>query len=191
MPIVIPPAHDFRFERYDESELRACGPALRSHMLANYDDIEKLRGATILWTALIMGWFKDAAPNGVSAYHRTAYGEFMLDLIHATWSPADSWKVAVGKPCRLRLAMECEWGKSASHASTTEEVLKDATKIAVVRADAKVMVFGSCNREHRLEIVELLRDLRTNADDSSPWLWLDAPWWVEDRIWTPEYGVLT
>lgn len=115
----------------------------------------------------------------------------MLDLIHASWRAQDPWSVAVDQPCRLSLALESEWGKKTSRVATTEEVFRDATKIAFVRATAKVMLFGSCDTGHRNEIVDLLNRLRRNTDDPSPWLWIDAPWWRDEhQLWIPAFGVL-
>ena len=115
----------------------------------------------------------------------------MFDLVHATWDKGP-WKKALRAPCKLRLVLESEWGKSSSPATTISMVLDDAAKIAAARADAKMMLFGSCKDGHRSEIIDALATLRRQSDDGAPWLWVDVPWRPTlSGEWVPVWGVLT
>src|SRR5690242_15465493 len=115
----------FRFRQYESAELEACGHSLCSDLLQNYPRIDEARDGTTAWTEYVMGWFKESAASGLTTYHKWAHGEFMLDLVHATWTAQESWQAAVTKPCRVVLALECEWGKKHSKQGATEEILKD------------------------------------------------------------------
>jgi hypothetical protein len=188
--------HGFRFMKYDVGELRNCGAALcdRLQKSARYLDnvrvISKGDAGAGSWTKYVLNWFERSAADGLTTYSRYAHREFMFDLVHATWDKRP-WVDAIGAPCKLRLVLESEWGKGNSPSSTTSMILDDAAKIAIVRADAKVMLFGSCRDGHRNEIAEVLTKLRRQTDDPAPWLWIDVPWRPRsnDR-WAPAWGVL-
>jgi hypothetical protein len=46
--------------------------------------------------------------------------------------------------------------------------MDDAAILAAVRADSKVMIFGSLDKDHRSQIVTSLERLRGAADDNVP-----------------------
>ncbi|APR85776.1 Hypothetical protein A7982_11125 [Minicystis rosea] len=92
---------------------------------------------------------------------------------------------------RVRLGLESEWGHATSPTNNLERVLYDASKLAAVRAEAKVMVFGSTAPGNHDDIVENLRRLRAASADAAPWLWIDIPW-NQDQCtgtWEPNFGV--
>ncbi len=80
------------------------------------------------------------------------------------------------QPCRVRLALESEWGKSGAPAATRVAVLQDASKIAAMRANVKVVVFGPENVASGNEIFADLRLLRARSEDPAPWLCVALPW---------------
>src|SRR5690242_286783 len=129
----------FTFQEYNVAELERCGEEICNELRRSYEEIEGQAGyRTTVWTARVMGWFADTAPSDVTAYHKSRYGEFLCDQVHATWTTAEPWHLAVVKPCRLRLALESEWGTEGSPSQGTEKILYDAAKIAALRADVKV-----------------------------------------------------
>ncbi len=180
---------EFQFRTYERSELEECARQLCNFLCNTFHESDRGRHPTILWTAHVLHWFGDAAALGTTSYFRGRYGEFLLDLVHASWG-TEPWHEAVARPIKLRLALECEWGVENNTARATEEILRDAAKIAVIRAEAKVVVFASCNEAHHERIVSLLTQLRAQAEDRTPWLWLDVPWWKAEPIWHPVFGVL-
>lgn len=129
---------------------------------------------------------------------RSCAGEFMVDLTHSTYptyhqlSPdrLPYWKVAVekGGGLHIKLALESEWGEESSEDATAVAVLEDAIKIAAMRAQVKVMVYGCEDKGHHSEILDLLRKLRTQTADEAPWLCVSVPWSVEG--WEARYEVL-
>ncbi len=125
---------------------------------------------------------------------RSTFGEFLLDLTHSNfpryddvnWRSLDYWSksypVASDQKRSIHLALESEFGKSKAPGATIHAVMEDATKLLVVNATVKVMIFAS-TREHD--------DAQTNSDrifelghrlvlaDATPfqaWLWIDLPW---------------
>ena len=66
--------------------------------------------------------------------------------------------------------------KYASRTTTRNSVLDDAAKLAVMRAKAKVMVFGSHTSGDQKEIVSMLQRLKDGSHDTAHWLWIDLPW---------------
>lgn len=186
----------FRFMKYDVAELRKCGAALCDRLQRSARYIDGVRvvatsdAGTRAWTKYVLRWFSRSAADGLTTYSRYDEREFMFDLVHATWDKRP-WLEALHVPCRLRLVLESEWGKSTSPTATTRMVLDDAAKIALVRADAKVMLFGSCRDGHRNEIADALTNLRTQTGDPAPWLWIDVPWRpTHVGRWSPSWGVL-
>jgi hypothetical protein len=72
--------------------------------------------------------------------------------------------------------LESEWGKWKNPESSLNMILYDASKLAAIRATAKVMVYSSQEGSNRDQIVNELRTLRMQWNDTSPWLWIDVPW---------------
>ncbi|WP_437660110.1 hypothetical protein [Sorangium sp. So ce1182] len=85
--------------------------------------------------------------------------EFLLDLTHVEIAPMPVRTGHGQSPWvhRVRLGLESEWGHATSPSYNIKRVLYDASKLAAVRADAKVMIFGSTNRENHDDIVESLQ----------------------------------
>lgn len=134
----------------------------------------------------------------------------MVDLIHSTYPPyhrtsywtPEYWTQAVGRAdLRVRLALESEW-KGKTDRAAYSCVMHSASKLASMRADAKVLVFGSWNRRddkhmNHSSVIADVQMLRTLADRSSGWLVIDVPWaaWgdeVRPRAWvaSPEADAL-
>lgn len=187
----------FRFDRYDVDELRRCGAAICDHLQRSARRLDKVRAVdgadkgTRAWTKCVLTWFANSAGEGLKPYSRYNDREFMFDLVHATWDERP-WSEAIFGPCKLRLVLESEWGKSSSPSATLSLVLDDAAKIAVARANAKVMLFGSCKDGHRKDIADALARLRRQSEDPAPWLWVDVPWRPNSNgRWEPVWDVLT
>ena len=171
----------FRFTDYVADELRRCAEAFRQHF-----ENPNLSG-NAAWTRAVYQWFIDAAAPGIRSYCNPnvvpdGYYEFLVDLCHTTYPPRDDsmrrrawYDLAVSQPLRFRLALECEWDQSSRDGSLAR-IMDDAAKLAGVRADSKVMIFGSLAKDHRLQIVKSLERLRDAADDNVPWLWIDVLW---------------
>lgn len=100
----------------------------------------------------------------------------------------DFWDSILVQPVRMRLALESEWGKYASLNESLVLVLDDVQKLALVRADAKVMVFATRNVDDRDHFVRRINAMRAMTDDSAPWLWIDLPWNVSVSL-PPACGV--
>jgi hypothetical protein len=129
-------------------------------------------------------------------------GEFLVaDLIHSNypsyqhanyWTP-EYWTQALGgADLRIRMALESEW-KGKTDRAAYSCVMHSASKLASIRADVKVLVFGSWSRRddspmnHRSVIADIQK-LRALADGGSGWLVIDVPWaaWqgeVKPRAW--------
>lgn len=104
----------------------------------------------------------------------------------------DDWLRALEKSCRVRLALESEVGKLGNPDYSFALIMEDAIKVAVMRADVKVVVFASQPRLTADDVATALQKLRKRSDDASPWLWADLPWGQDaDGVWCPRYGVLT
>jgi hypothetical protein len=121
---------------------------------------------------------------------RNVVGEFMsLDLIHTNfpaYSGAPSywsnkyWTTVLEKKRQVFLALESEWNVDLHH------VLHDASKLALIRASTKVMVFGTWDGSARAEYMDALRGLRSTLADPAPWLCVDVPSVaVPGGKWTP------
>jgi hypothetical protein len=194
--------------------LLRVGKELETHARseANTTDPSKV------WTEYVLDWFAATAAEGhmVDARRRLpelgawgeilkgdappsrdSRGEFLLDLVHTTFpdyrrTPYNTsyYRVAVKNPCRVRLALESEWGSATSSALNFHRVLEDAAKLAVVRADVKVMNFGIDVERDCEAIVAALCDLRSQAGDDAPWLWVAVPHRERQGDWTPTSGVI-
>ena len=171
-----------------------------------------------LWTEYVLDWFAATVAKGhvVDARRRlpelggwseilkndatpsrSSRGEFLFDLVHTTFpdyliTPYDTayYKSAVKNPCRVRLALESEWGSAKSPALNFHRVLEDAAKLAVVRADVKVMNFSIDTELDRDVVAAALGDLRRQAGDDAPWLWVAVPHRERQGNWTPTSGVI-
>lgn len=84
--------------------------------------------------------------------------------------PGPYWQRLLNKPFEIKLALECEWGGRAGFDGRRRLVLVDALKLSVLRAQAKVMVFGCAKPQHLQLVAESLKQLRTVARDDAPWL---------------------
>lgn len=89
----------------------------------------------------------------------------------------------------MRLAVESEWGKYESLKQSLVDLLDDAQKLALVRAEAKVMLFATRRAADREGFVKRIKTVRTAASDPAPWLWIDLPWDVSATN-PPVYGVV-
>lgn len=167
------------FANYTADELIASGQAFQS-AIAHFptNDTEER-------TLTMKFWFHLSIAPGLRAYGNPFSYEYMLDHSHTTFPHPlnerekwwDRWPRALdGRPLLMRLALESEWGKYGQPKLTLAAVLEDAWKVALVRADAKVVAFPSHGREDRNRIVDCLRRLRDQSNDGSPWLWVDWPW---------------
>jgi hypothetical protein len=155
-----------------------------------------------------LGWLDFLAAKGVTDAlgdlaeipDRPSRSEFLVDLLHTThpryanhpFYSREYWDAALRMPFRGLLAVESEFGKQGAVALTRSMILEDAAKLAIVRADAKVMLFGTTRGGPQTK--DLLRDLRLlrkQAQDASPWLFVDVPW---DRTksgdWEVDVGLL-
>lgn len=129
---------------------------------------------------------------------RDTRGEFLVDLAHTTYPRYDEdapydpsyYPTAIGSECRVKLALESEWGFETNPRRTLHAVLEDAAKLAALRADVKVISFGPPTSDDAEGIIESLRKLRKQADDEAPWLWISIPW-SEGKRWRPESGVFS
>ncbi|WP_437542470.1 hypothetical protein WME97_30215 [Sorangium sp. So ce367] len=206
----------FQFSAYDQGELVQCGEAFKKDILDNVDVFGVLYDSRI-WTDYVLHWFACVAPlNVVTHAHepRAAASwqtlvsgrdiarrmpgsrnasEFLLDLTHVEVLPmlVRTGQEQSPRVSSVRLGLESEWGHATSTACNIERVLYDASKLAAVRASAKVMIFGSINGDNHSDIAESLRRLRKASRDSAPWLWIDIPWNQDRRTgkWEPSFGV--
>jgi hypothetical protein len=169
---------NFQFTNYDIGELRECARAFMSKFAHEHGL------SSTEWTSRVREWFSDAKPIGdsITVYARRGNGEFMVDLCHLTYprdrfpKPHERMKrwsaVFETEHFAIKLAMECEW------ISNYAEILDDASKLALLRADIKVMIFsskggvcGDCE-----SIMNKLAQLRRAARDGDPWLCIDVPY---------------
>lgn len=191
------------FDKYTSDELAECGVAFQRALV---DAAAYISWAeTEAWTEFVLDWFTATAPNGVlvdaraprpcsrKLPQRNTYGEFLVDLTHTTYplyppqgkhpyGSALYWTTALKQPCCVRLALESEWGRCGAPAVTRIEVLRDAIKVAAMRADAKVIVFGPDNATHGDRLFCDLDTLRKQSCDPSPWLCVSLPWSDEPPV---------
>ena len=158
------------FNTYDNVELDQCGVACMEH----FKDPEM--SGTRDWTREVIGWFRARRAPGTRPYpHENGAGEYLVDLCHLDYDDDGvDWKARWTNTLNrgrfgMRLALECEWGLKR------ELVLDDAGKLALIRADAKVMVFGSPDDSTQAALFDELRRLRSAARDSASWLCIDLP----------------
>lgn len=198
----------FRFTDYNPSELRGCGKAFASTALRRASEFDAIGSAA--WTEFVLNWFADTARRNPTPCidarpardlkSRTTRGEFMLDLVHSTYPTYEKedfysmsyWSRALKGDLELLLALESEWGISASAEANVAAILEDAAKLAAVRARVKVMVYASTPRKRiKYDVAKLLSNLRTAAADEKPWLVIDVPWAPVPRgtAWTPTWIV--
>lgn len=189
-----------KFRWYDKTELVAAGRELVEVVATRKTQLGRLN--TEEWTEFVLDWWAQTAPEGVlvdarrhrvsaqqrrppaSAKARRCFGEFMLDMLHSTYPAYDTkylsrayWDRALEGPLHIRLALESEWGHQLNGNLSLAKILDDASKVASIRADLKVIIFASNTKNNaRHDIVDMLARLRTCADPAAPWLWLDVPW---------------
>lgn len=172
----------FRFSNYDVNELRSCGQEFERKFSADASL------GNCGWTADVFQWFRDAAADGVRVYptgNEGKKGEFIVDLCHTTYPldevtdgewPSTIWYERASEvDCGMKLALESEWGKWASRDRSHVMVLDDACKLAVLRAEVKVMIFARHLKDDLDRAPKALRELRLRHRDSDPWLWIDVP----------------
>jgi hypothetical protein len=135
------------------------------------------------------------------AVTRTTGGEFLVDLCHTTfpkyegdWGSRAYWERAFVNPKQpptIQLALESEFGSSTSEELNLHRVMEDASKLLVLRARVKVMVFASVHRDNRQKILALARQIAGHdRGRETTWVWIDLPWgdaWTGER--TPERWV--
>jgi len=179
-----------RFKDYSAAELDACGRAFLVAFSCERHDSTKET------TEAVKQFFAATAAPGVSVLGCNGRPELMLDQCHISYAPRaagqgglDYWDSILTKPVRLHLALESEWGKFKSTSLSLVDILDDAQKLALVRADAKVLLFASRPRESREPYVSRIERVRTVMADDRPWLWIDLPWDVcAER--SPVYDVI-
>lgn len=179
-----------RFCQYSADELDACGRAFVEAFTC------PRCAKTSDTTKAIKAFFARTAQEGCSALGCDGRGELMLDQCHVSYRPRmtgesglDYWDSILTTPIVMRLAVESEWGKYASLKQSLVDLLDDAQKLALVRADAKVMLFATRRATDRDEFVRRIQTVRAAASDPVPWLWIDLPWEVSASN-PPVYGVL-
>ncbi len=186
-----------RFNQYTADELEACGAAFVGALTDAASSISW--GETEAWTEFVLDWFSAAAPQGVlvdarspractrTSPQRCTSGEFLVDLTHSTYPQyppigkypywrSEYWDAALQARCCVRLALESEWGRVGAPSQTRVAVLQDAIKVAAIRANVKVIVFGPHDTAHGEKVFADLEMLREQAEDSAPWLCVSLPW---------------
>jgi len=203
----------FKFEKYTVEELKECGKAFVGFLDKNKELLFELPG-TAEWTEVVLDWFSatasdanvvDARPSKYAISDsllklrkkkilcpRNTYSEFLVDLCHSDFPSyssfafysRDYWASALKERRRIRLALESEWGKYSSKPANYAKIMEDATKLAVVRADCKILVFGTLDQPSHEEVIKDVGLLRKQTGDKSPWLLIDAPKsnWREGQI---------
>ncbi len=189
----------FRFKKYSVKALKECGEAFCDEA-GKFEKAQRKRITTGQWTEFVLDWFARAAPDEMlvdstskqcdrapppfELPERQGFGEFLVDLTHSTYPKYSEEKpypggayfdAALERACIVRLALESEWGDPDSGPTTRKAVLEDAVKVAAMRADTKVVVFGS-HAGTRSKILSDLSTLRKRSEDPSPWLVIDVPW---------------
>jgi hypothetical protein len=167
----------FRFSTYTEDELRACGESFAA-AFARLDE-----SSTAKWTKHVLQWFADTKADGMHVCSSVCGNEYMVDLCHLDYPPGpaetwiERWSEALRKGCAgMKLSLESEWGRYGDARMSRAMVLDDAMKLALLRADAKVMIFASQAGRDRSDLLTALQRLREISDDDTPWLCIDVPW---------------
>lgn len=205
-----------KFALYGADELLTIGSAFVDSIQNHAESLARA-SSTEVETEFVLDWFAataphwarvDARPKRSSGYRswrkdlpqRQTDGEFLLDLTHTTYpveEHGEGWdeyikRSHVGDKLEVLLALESEFGKERSPQGSRGQVFDDASKLAVVRSRAKVMLFASNSRggtENRDVMVRMLTALRTDHCDGSPWLWIDLPWLTAG--YEAHFGVLS
>lgn len=148
-------------------------------------------------TAAVKHFFAQAAAPGISVLGCNGRGELMLDLCHISYrsrmhgeAGLDYWDAILQSPFRMRLALESEWGKYANLKQSLIDLLDDAQKLALVRADAKALIFATRSTADRMQFVTRVQAVRGATSDPAPWLWIDLPWDASASN-PPAYDVLS
>jgi hypothetical protein len=184
-------SNQFKFTDYSPSELKTCGRAFAHNFKSQPSELR---------TEDIMKWFRDTAAEGIRAYGRyIGEYEYLVDQCHTTFPKPQHrerlihrWERALKVPLVFRLALESEWGSEGSYSDNCSRVLEDAWKVAMVRANSKVVLFATHGSKKARPILECLAELRDQSSDEAPWLCIDIPW-AQKRI-TPraiDFDVLT
>ncbi len=135
-------------------------------------------------------------PEMKSARPRTTGGEFLVDLCHTTfpkyggdWGSRAYWErafVNTEQAPAIHLALESEFGSSTSEELNLHRVMEDASKLLVLRARVKVMIFASVSPANRDEIVRLATQIAAHdRSGETTWVWIDLPWGAS---WAGEDG---
>lgn len=116
---------------------------------------------------------------------RATGGEFLVDLCHTSfpdynhWGTPEYWQQAFktsNKPPEILLALESEFGSSANDKLNLHRVMEDASKLLVLCARVKVMLFASTTVASRDEILDLAKKMVTHDRSGATWVWIDLPW---------------
>jgi hypothetical protein len=166
------------FRHYNVSELCLCANEFAQHFANSPPNME---------TSHILRWFASTAPPDIRVYGKYADKEYLLDQCHTTFpKPIGSepwqkrWVRALQQPLEFRLALESEWGAKNSHSENLARVLDDAWKLALIKANVKVMVFATTSSKKAQSILDCLDKLRSRSGDIAPWLCIDIPWNQKD-----------
>lgn len=196
------PREGWRFSGYGCSELKEAGKRIRKIFEENWKN-KKIE--TEAWTELSLDLVASFAKDGALVearpsrdrrdlgvpFRRNSKKEFAsFDMLHSsnpiyeeTKEDLDSYySRLIKQPFEIFLAMESEWGKSNSCRATRHEVIEDAIKLTIVRARAKIMIFGPTKASEADSLFRDLAVLRENAGDTSPWLLVSNPW----KDWGPK-----
>jgi hypothetical protein len=167
-----------KFANYDLAELTLCGQEFE-----HYFRTAPLRGNPD-WTSAVLDWFREKAGTDIRVYPPiNKRREFIVDQCHTTypvelsdelWPSVKWYDRAMLSPCGMKLVMESEWGKWGYADQSLVMVLDDACKLAVLRANVKVVVFASHEKDSNDRVVGMLQKLRKSHADPSPWLCLDV-----------------
>ena len=165
----------FRFQTYTKDELEPCFKAFKQQI--------KLPKGTRRQTRRILRWFGKTAGPDVRVYPQDKRSEYMVDLCHIRFPSDDKraqrWTTALREGrCQMRLVLESEFARPSRKGRARCQILDDAMKIAVIRADIKVMIFASNHGRDRDELFKDLASLREITGDDAPWLCIDVPWGV-------------
>jgi hypothetical protein len=177
-----------KFREYSTTELEECNEAF----CEDFASVE--HPTTADWTNGLFDWFRATARDDIQVYPPLGGSkkeEFIVDLCHTTYPSHEKglsdekwFRKAMERPCRMKLALESEWGKPQSPGTTFSMVLTDDCKLAVLRSPVKVMIFSSYANEDD-QIAAAIRGIRSCHDDRDSWLWIDLP-----TVGEPRTGIL-
>lgn len=164
----------FKFKDYSVAELDACGRAFIGKF-----SVDPLAADNKVWTDAVLDWFRSTAPADVRVYPPApgARDEHIVDLCHTTyplitqpyWPSVAFYERCFACHCEMKLALECEWGRSGNANHSLVMVLDDACKLAVLRARAKVMIYSTFGKNDPNRVLEALERLRGCHRDTDPW----------------------